>query len=53
MTYLLIKSLPNLKQLIGKYNSLEDAEHIKRLVSSREKGKYTIVIKDHNEGGLQ
>ena len=43
MTYLVIKSLPNLKQLIGGYSSLEEAERIARLVSSREKGKYTII----------
>ena len=43
MTYLVIKSLPIFKQLIGGYSSLEEAKRIAQLVSSREEGKYTIV----------
>jgi len=43
--YLVIKSIPNLQQLIGTYNTFQEAKFIMSLVSLREVGKYKIIKK--------
>ena len=51
MTYTVIKTLPNssTQVLIGKYNTREEAEFIKDLVSPREIGKYSIIERSITE----
>jgi len=51
MTYIVVKKLPrtNTQVLIGKYNTREEAEFIKDLVSPREIGKYSIIERSITE----